>query len=129
MRALATLGSTNQSSLTSALDALWEEFFVHHARTEEPAELRRILSKALESQGLADEILRRAASANADGGKAILTANTEEAFHNGAFGVPWLVCTRSDGQQESFWGVDHLGRLAAFLELDKPAAGKWISLL
>jgi len=129
MRALAALESTTQSSLTSALDALWEEFFVHHARTEEPAELRRILSKALESQGLADETLRRAASDDADGGKAILTANTEKAFRDGAFGVPWLVCTRSDGQRESFWGVDHLGRLAAFLQLDKPTAGKWKSLL
>jgi 2-hydroxychromene-2-carboxylate isomerase len=129
MRALAALGSTSQSDLQSAMDALWEEFFVKHTQTEEPTALRRILSEVLDSPVLADGLLTRAASDSVDGGKTILSSNTEKAFRDGAFGVPWMVCTRSDGQRQSFWGVDHLGRLAAFLELEKPATGKWRSLL
>ncbi|KAJ5403497.1 2-hydroxychromene-2-carboxylate isomerase [Penicillium cosmopolitanum] len=51
--------------------------------------------------------------------KAILNRNTESAFNAGAFGLPWFECTNPEGEVEGFWGIDHLGRVADFLRLDK----------
>ncbi|KAJ5766080.1 uncharacterized protein N7511_003696 [Penicillium nucicola] len=50
--------------------------------------------------------------------KSTLEENTQKAFVSGAFGLPWFDCTNSQGNQEGFWGIDHLGRLVDFLELD-----------
>ncbi|KAJ5929049.1 hypothetical protein N7454_006897 [Penicillium verhagenii] len=50
--------------------------------------------------------------------KTILLENTQQAFDSGAFGLPWFECVNSEGKQEGFWGIDHLGRLADFLQLD-----------
>ncbi|KAJ5636703.1 uncharacterized protein N7484_010016 [Penicillium longicatenatum] len=50
--------------------------------------------------------------------KAALLENTQRAFDAGAFGLPWFECVNTEGIQEGFWGIDHLGRLADFLQLD-----------
>lgn len=50
--------------------------------------------------------------------KKMLLANTERAVASGAFGLPWFECTNSKGDVESFFGVDHLGQIAAFLNLE-----------
>jgi hypothetical protein len=52
-------------------------------------------------------------------GKALLAANTDQAFADGAFGLPWMVCTNAAGATEGFFGVDHLGQVAEFLGLRK----------
>jgi 2-hydroxychromene-2-carboxylate isomerase len=62
-------------------------------------------------------------------GKSILTENTEKAFADGAFGLPWIMATNSSGQTEGFWGVDHLGLVISFLGFEKPNDGGWKSLL
>ncbi|RAL08734.1 2-hydroxychromene-2-carboxylate isomerase [Aspergillus homomorphus CBS 101889] len=51
-------------------------------------------------------------------GQALLEANTLRAIEEGAFGLPWLMCTSPAGEREGFWGVDHLGLVAEFLGLD-----------
>ena len=53
-------------------------------------------------------------------GKALVLRNMEQAIADGAFGLPWFVCTNKEGEKERFWGVDHLGQLAIFLGLEKP---------
>lgn len=59
-------------------------------------------------------------------GKATLTKNTDHAFAAGAFGLPWMVCTNTKGETEGFWGVDHFGQVAQFLDLPKPrTSGGW----
>ncbi|KXG52035.1 uncharacterized protein PGRI_083190 [Penicillium griseofulvum] len=50
--------------------------------------------------------------------KAILLERTQAAFNSGSFGLPWFDCVDDQGAKESFWGVDHLGRLVDFLKLD-----------
>ncbi|KAJ5153691.1 Major facilitator superfamily [Penicillium coprophilum] len=50
--------------------------------------------------------------------QAILGRRTQEAFTSGAFGLPWFDCVDAQGVKESFWGIDHLGRLVDFLQLD-----------
>ncbi len=62
-------------------------------------------------------------------GKKQLVKNTDRAFAEGAFGLPWMTCVNSKGETEGFWGVDHLGQVAQFLGLDKPKQGGWKSVL
>ncbi len=62
-------------------------------------------------------------------GKTILLENTETAYADGAFGLPWMVCTNRAGQTEGFWGVDHLGQVVQFLGLQKPQQGGWRAVL
>jgi hypothetical protein len=63
-------------------------------------------------------------------GKTVLLENTDKAFADGAFGLPWLVCTNASGDVEGFWGVDHLGQAIEFLGLVKPASeGGWKAVL
>ena len=50
-----------------------------------------------------------------------LSENTKKAFEAGAFGLPWFHCVNSKGEEEGFWGFDHLGQVCRFLGLD---AGK-----
>ena len=70
---------------------------------------------------LSDEIIVLAEAATA--GKQRLIENTDRAFADGAFGLPWMVCTNASGATEGFWGVDHLGQVAQFLGLER-APGK-----
>lgn len=51
--------------------------------------------------------------------KALLGKNSEAAMADGAFGLPWFVCTNAEGERETFWGVDHLGEVCDFLGLDR----------
>lgn len=125
---ILSLDNQQQTRLLPVLDALWDEFFVKHTPTHEPAELRKVLAGVL-GAGEADKILAEASSAGETGGKKTLIKNTDLAFDEGAFGLPWMVCTSSDGQKEAFWGVDHLGQVAAFLGLEKPGTGGWKALL
>jgi 2-hydroxychromene-2-carboxylate isomerase len=62
-------------------------------------------------------------------GKAGLKENTDKAFANGAFGLPWMVATDSAGHTVAFWGVDHMGQLLQFLGIEKPGHGNWRSIL
>lgn len=62
-------------------------------------------------------------------GKKILLQNTDKAVAEGAFGLPWFICTDSEGKTEHFWGCDRLPYIAEFLDLDKPAMQRWKSAL
>lgn len=58
-----------------------------------------------------------------------LVSNTNQAFSSGAFGLPWFECTNSKGETEGFWGVDHLGQVADFLELNRASDRGFRALL
>jgi len=62
-------------------------------------------------------------------GKEILAKNTDRALTDGAFGLPWFVATNEQGHSESFWGVDHIGQVIQFLDLEKPQMGGWKAML
>lgn len=60
----------------------------------------------------------------------VLQENTDGAFADGAFGLPWFACENDRGDREGFWGVDHLGAVLDFLGLEKPAGdGRWRAML
>ncbi len=63
-------------------------------------------------------------------GKKLLLDNTSQAFADGAFGLPWFVCTDENGKTEGFWGVDHIGQVVKFLGLRAPPSqGGWKAVL
>lgn len=132
MRALAALRELDcgrQDRMVRALDALFHGYFAQHRPTYEPAELTRVLMGVLGSSTEADRVIEAASSDAECGGKKALRGNTDAAFRDDAFGVPWMVCTRPDGRSESFWGVDRLEQVTAFLGLDNPGTVGWRALL
>lgn len=50
-----------------------------------------------------------------------LLANTNMAFEAGAFGLPWFQCVNEKGDEDGFWGFDHLGQVLMFLGIDEKA--------
>ncbi|KAK1761153.1 glutathione S-transferase kappa 1 [Echria macrotheca] len=110
-RALASLPPTD---LTKTLDILFRKYWVENVPLHRPDVLRDALTDIFGGE--------RAASILADAattGKQTLIQNTDKAFEDGAFGLPWMVCTNTDGQTEGFWGVDHIGQVVQFLGLDR----------
>ncbi|KAG9954533.1 putative 2-hydroxychromene-2-carboxylate isomerase, partial [Aureobasidium melanogenum] len=61
--------------------------------------------------------------------KAKLTANTDLAFKEGAFGLPWFVATNKEGVTEKYWGFDHLGMVVEHLGLDRSEAKELRAML
>ena len=98
MRALWTL-QDDQEKLDRCLDALWKAFWVEGKTIKDVGIWGKCLEDAL---GAAEgqKLVRLAGEKAAKDG---LKRNTESAFENGAFGLPWFVCTNSEGKTEGFW--------------------------
>ncbi|CCC07355.1 unnamed protein product [Sordaria macrospora k-hell] len=121
--------SQSQSAIIAALDALYKAYWVNGTPVHEPAHLRSVLASPLEGgEAAADKVLAAAQTAEV---KQRLVQNTDQAFADGAFGLPWFTCTNSKGETEGFWGVDHLGQVVQFLGLDRGVSGNggWKSVL
>ncbi|KAK3304484.1 thioredoxin-like protein [Chaetomium strumarium] len=155
MRALCAIAASDtqqaqqqqQPRLTRALDALFARHWVDAVATHKPEVLKQTLvglfgeAETEKIQGRASYdgtsnywmvANRRAtaivlAEASTTGKKALLE-NTDKAFAEGAFGLPWMVCTNTRGETEGFWGVDHLGQVVQFLGLRKDG-NPWRALL
>lgn len=128
MRCLAALnefdGRQDQTRLVKTFEAFFNAFWVQQKETNNPETMQSVLEGILGGDEASKVI-----SAAAKEGKAALLRNTDEAFATGGFGLPWMVCTNSKGETEPFWGVDHLGQVAAFLGLQRPTTGGWRALL
>ncbi|KAK0741655.1 thioredoxin-like protein [Apiosordaria backusii] len=111
MRCLASLSSPSQ--LTSALDVLFKKHWADGIATHQPEILKQTLVK-LFGDSEAEKILEKSKAE----GKETLIKNTDRAFDEGAFGLPWFTATNAKGEKEGFWGVDHLGQLVQFLGLE-----------
>lgn len=126
-----------QKILIAALDAFYDAYWLQGRVVTEKDVLGDVLGKILTAEGVAgqqvaaqvDKVLALAATE----GKQILQANTDKAYAEGAFGLPWMVCESDEGGQgkrkEGFWGVDHLGMVVDFLGLEKPRGGGWRAML
>ncbi|KAI0451841.1 HCCA isomerase/glutathione S-transferase kappa [Xylaria acuta] len=124
MRALCGVAD-DQDKLCAVLKRLYYEFWVRHAQIAQPDVFGPIFKDVLGSEE-GEGVLSEAATK----GKATLLKNTDRGFAAGAFGLPWMVCTNAKGETEGFWGVDHFGHVARFLDLPKPGnTGGWKSLL
>ncbi|KAL3465539.1 thioredoxin-like protein [Aspergillus heterothallicus] len=115
-RALTAISQRAPDQLAPVTEAIWKEFWVEgDGKATQPEGFIPVIEKIL------GEVETKAAieAANGPEVKARLSANTQQAFDSGAFGLPWFVCTNSEGKTEGFWGIDHLGQVADFLGLDR----------
>ncbi|KAK7920170.1 2-hydroxychromene-2-carboxylate isomerase [Apiospora marii] len=126
MRAVCALSlqGQGQEKLVRALEALYAAMWTDHAEIAKPDVFGPLLVKVF-----GEETAKKALADAATAGKAALKENTDKAFADGAFGLPWMVCTNSQGQTEGFWGVDHMGQVLQFMGLERPREGGWKSVL
>ncbi|KAH6612469.1 thioredoxin-like protein [Boeremia exigua] len=125
-RALASLSISHPQSVESAISLFYENTWVQWGEPTKPENILAILRTVVGSDEEARKVLERTKT---DEVKKVLTQNTEKAFKDGAFGLPYFVATNSKGEMEGFWGVDHLGQLTDFLGLDRPSGRGWKALL
>ncbi|KAK5108245.1 hypothetical protein LTR62_008629 [Meristemomyces frigidus] len=119
MRALhavytSTTGSP-QDKMDRCLDALWKAWWV---RNEAISDVK-VWGKALEEALGTEEAKQMVELGQGKEAKEGLKKRTEEAFQKGAFGLPWFVCTNGQGEEEGFWGFDHMGQVVDFLGLER----------
>lgn len=117
MRVLAALTVVDSSptTLEAAVDLLWEEFWTKHTDISKPENYEPLLATAI-----GEEKAKKAIELAHTEGKKLVLQNTDQAFKDGAFGLPWFVCVNKDGKREEFWGVDHIGQLIDFMGLERP---------
>ncbi|KAJ5090690.1 thioredoxin-like protein [Penicillium argentinense] len=115
-RALCTISQKWPEKLPAVIEALYRSFWVdENPRIGDLEGFAPVLERVLGKQA-AQETLSAMSQPEI---KALLSANTNRSFKEGAFGLPWFQCTDASGKTEGFWGVDHLGVVADFLGLDR----------
>ncbi|KAI9877500.1 MAG: hypothetical protein M1830_003761 [Pleopsidium flavum] len=129
-RVLCALVLMAPDKILETLSALYQAFWVDRKAIQKPAHLLPVLERVL-GEKMAKEVMERSNSAEA---KKLLSANSEKALEEGAFGLPWFVATNADGKKECFWGFDHIGQVVAHLGLERPKPGSaneggWRSML
>lgn len=87
-RALVSLSISHPQSLESAISLFYENTWVHWGEPVKPENLLAILRTVVGSDEEAKKILERTKT---DEVKKGLTQNTEKAFKDGAFGLPYFV--------------------------------------
>jgi 2-hydroxychromene-2-carboxylate isomerase len=114
-----------------ALNAFWQDFWVQWKDPLKPDAIFKILSEVLGGGSKGEEEAKKVVETmQSEEVKKVLGANTERAFQEGAFGLPWFTATNAKGETEGFWGVDHLGQMCDFLGLERPRDGKgWRAML
>lgn len=146
MRTLCALTASDpdQEKLCQSLDALFNAFWVGKQPTHQPEVMQQVLKQVLGEdeavKGMSPVRHRfmkilllnypcTAIEMAKNEGKTLLLQNTDKAYDDGAFGLPWFICTNSEGKTEGFWGVDHLGQVTNFLGLEMPKIGGWKAML
>ncbi|KAL4913446.1 thioredoxin-like protein [Aspergillus aurantiobrunneus] len=115
-RALTAISQRVPNELVPVTKAVWEGFWVKgDSKATQPEGFVPILERVLG----ASETKAILEAANQPEIKSRLSANTQQAFDSGAFGLPWFECINSKGEKEGFWGIDHLGQVVDFLGLDR----------
>ncbi|KAI9791913.1 MAG: hypothetical protein M1833_001295 [Piccolia ochrophora] len=113
-RALSVIATESPALLPDALAALYRVFWV---------EGRNVVDEAVMGGALAEVVGREAVEGvlekSKDVGKKALTANTERALEEGCFGLPYFLATNAKGEQENFWGFDHLGQVVDHLGIGR----------
>ncbi|KAK2745881.1 hypothetical protein FQN57_003494 [Myotisia sp. PD_48] len=125
-RVLCAVAADYPAHFEACLDALYKVVWVEsNGEIVKPEGYMPILESVLGK----DAALKVAEKIKLDDIKKQLAANTEAALGAGSFGLPWMVCTNSKGETEAYWGVDHLGQVAAFLDLDVSSGKGFRALL
>lgn len=114
----------DQQATIRVLDAFFDAYWIKSRDITD----KNVVADVLTSAGYQD--LTKVSELAAGDAKKVLLENTDRAFADGAFGLPWFACENDKGEKEGFWGVDHLGVVLDFLGLEKPAGrGGWKAML
>jgi 2-hydroxychromene-2-carboxylate isomerase len=121
MRALCYVQMKYPDQLVGCIDALYDSFWVQaNSSVGKPEGFGPVLERVMGKEK-AEEAVKGAASPEA---KKRLNENTDEALRKGAFGLPWFDCENANGENEGFWGFDHLGQVVRFLGLQPALDGQ-----
>jgi len=127
-RALTALHMENPDKLADTMTELYRALWIDGQPIEKPSGAIPCFAKALGISQLEAETLYK--KGNDPNVKSQLLKNTDLAFNDGAFGLPWFVVTNSRGEKESFWGFDHLGQVVDHLGLERPRNNRgWKAML
>ncbi|KAF2255428.1 thioredoxin-like protein [Trematosphaeria pertusa] len=116
-RALTAISRSHPQCLPSAISLFYQNFWVHYAEPTKPENLLAIVRTVVGSDEEAKKVVEASKS---DEVKKALTGNTDRAFEEGAFGLPWFVATNAKGETEGYWGIDHMGQIVDHLGLERP---------
>ncbi|KAH7401940.1 thioredoxin-like protein [Phaeosphaeria sp. MPI-PUGE-AT-0046c] len=125
-RTLVSLSLSHPQSLPQAISLFYENFWAHWNEPTKPENLQAIVRTVVGSDEEAKKVIERTKSEEVKG---LLSENTEKAFKDGAFGLPWFVATNDKGETAGYWGVDHMGQLCDHLGLERPSSKGWRALL
>lgn len=90
---------------------LWEWIFYKNIDISKPEHLSELFQSSGYSNGEVKQIL---AAASTPEYKEALTANTQRALGQGAYGAPWFWVRNKEGKEEPFFGSDRYVLLAQF---------------
>ncbi|KAK4970096.1 Ubiquitin carboxyl-terminal hydrolase 10 [Elasticomyces elasticus] len=119
MRALCAVTILHPDRLSDCFAAMYQAFWVDRKSISKTEVWSAALVEVL-GESEAKKVVEKASSAEA---KKVLKDNSDFAFAEGAFGLPWFVATNSDGVKEGFWGFDHLGQVIDHLGLSRQNQG------
>jgi 2-hydroxychromene-2-carboxylate isomerase len=88
-RALCALSLEQPESVPTVVDVLYHEFFVNHQMLNKPDVVMALIAKALKIPQEDAKMLYT--KGNCPEAKVLLMKNTQLAFDEGAFGLPWFV--------------------------------------
>jgi len=126
-RALTALHMEQPDKVAPTLEALYHAFWVERQPMPKPEVAIPCFAKGMGcSESDAKALFEKGSKPDV---KALLVKNTDVAFSTGAFGLPWFVATNSKGEEEGFWGFDHLGQVVEHLGLSRPSSGGWKAML
>ncbi|KAH8895187.1 thioredoxin-like protein [Thozetella sp. PMI_491] len=112
-RAIAACTVECPDKVENVMDAFYHAFWVEKQGMQAPEVYEPVLHKSLDGE-LAARIIQLSRTNEM---QKLVRKNTEEAIASGACGLPWIVATDGNGNQDVFWGFDHLGLVTSFLGL------------
>ncbi|SMQ46762.1 unnamed protein product [Zymoseptoria tritici ST99CH_3D7] len=126
MRSVCALSLVKPEKVDDYMTALCKRFWIDLEPVSKPEVFGKVLAEVLGSEDEAKKVLEKMGEAEA---KDLLKSNTDEAFKSGSFGAPWFEAVNAKGEKHGFWGINHLGLMCEFLELDRNKDGAFRSLL
>ncbi len=114
-RILAAIEMNHPDKLADAFGALYQAFWVEGKTINKPESIAPALQKVFGEEET-KSIMEKMAAPEV---KKQLSKNSEKALELGCFGLPYFVATNTEGKEEMFWGVDHMGLVVEHLGLER----------
>ncbi|CCX32386.1 2-hydroxychromene-2-carboxylate isomerase [Pyronema domesticum] len=110
-RLLCVVAAKHPKKLVDTISALYDAHWVSGLRVDQ----EEVVEKAI-SGVLGDATKSVLEAAKGEEAKKKLLDNTGEAVAKGCFGLPWFVVKNAKGEEDVWWGFDHLKQVEAFVK-------------